>query len=163
MKILRIAIAVLSVSLLTVAYERSSAQSDSDPDLKLPSEIQLERVNHGCKDCDDHSITLRRDAGAIFADATVIRTNLPSKQQREGKLSAYYYNHLIALIKSQGVMDMDDTSARIDSLIVTMKISIGDRQKTIGPSSEGRVPPKLWGLYMAIDGAVAHTKWSDAK
>jgi hypothetical protein len=40
-----------------------------------------------------------------------------------------------------------------DSLVVKMNISIGDRHKAIQTSNEGEVPPKLWGLYMAIDGA----------
>jgi hypothetical protein len=143
----------------------ASTPTDDDPDLKLASEIRLERINSGCIDCDDHSLTLRRNAGDIFADAIVVRTNLHTKQQREGKLSAYYYNHLIQLIKSQGIMEMEDQYAMgwLDSLIVKMNISIGDRRKTIRTSSEGDVPLKLWGLYMAIDGAVARTKWNDAK
>ena len=170
MKPLRIVTVVLSVMLLcVVACKRTPSLptpgSDSDPDLKLASQIQLERINSGCTDCDDHSITLRRGAGDTFADAIVIRTNLHTKQQREGKLSAYYYNHLIGLIKSQGVMEMDDQYAMRweDSLIVRMNISIGNRHKTIRTSNEGEVPPKLWGLYMAIDGAIARTKWNDAK
>ena len=143
----------------------ASTPTDDDPDLKLASEIRLERIYSGCIDCDDHTLTLRRGAGDIFADATVVRTNLHTKQQRQGKLSAYYYNHLIGLIKSQGIMEMEDQYAMgwVDSLIVKMNISIGDRRKSIWTSSEGHVPHKLWGLYMAFDGAVAHTKWSDPK
>jgi hypothetical protein len=149
----------------TLNPSTASTPTDDDPDLKLESEIQLERVYSGCIDCDDHSLTLRRSAGDTFADAIVVRTNLHTKQQREGKLSAYYYNHLIELIKLQGVMEMEDQYAMgwLDSLIVKMNISIGDRRKTIRTSNEGKVPLKLWGLYMAIDGAVAHTKWNDAK
>ena len=170
MKLLRIAIVILSVGLLTtIGCKRNqnirNADADSDPDLKLASEIQLERVYSGCIDCDDHTLTLRRGAGDLFADATVIRTNLHTKQQREGKLSAYYYNHLIELIKSHGVMEMDDQYAMgwIDALIVRMTISIGDRHKTVRTSSEGKVPAKLWGFYMAIDGAATRTKWNDVK
>jgi hypothetical protein len=33
----------------------------------------------------------------------------------------------------------------------------------IRTTSEGNVPLKLWGFYMAIDGAAAHIKWDDAK
>lgn len=143
----------------------ASTPTDDDPDLTLASEIQLERVNSGCIDCDDHSLMLRRSAGDHFGDAIVVRTNLHTKQQREGKLSAYYYNHLIELIKSQGIMEMEDQYAMgwVDSLIVKINISLGDRRKTIRTSSEGKVPLKLWELYMAIDGVVARTKWNDAK
>ena len=170
MKLRRIVIGILGITLLSfVACKRSSkipaAGTDSDPELKVASEIQLERINSGCIDCDDHSLTFRRTAGDIFADATVVRMNLDTKQQREGKLSAYYYNRLIELIKSQGILDMDDRYAMgwLDSLVVKMNISIGDRHKAIQTSNEGEVPPKLWGLYMAIDGAAAHTKWNDTK
>jgi hypothetical protein len=50
-----------------------------------------------------------------------------------------------------------------DALVVKLTISIGDRHKTIRTANEGEVPLKLWGLYLAIDGAVARTKWNDAK
>ncbi len=169
MKFLRIAFVILSVALPTSAGCKripniAKATAGSDPELKLASEIQLERIYSGCTDCDDHSLTLRRGGGDIFADATVIRTNLHTKQQREGKLSAYYYNHLIELIKSQGVIEMEDRYAMgwFDSLVVRMDISIGNRRKTIRTSNEGEVPLKLWGAFMAIDGAVARTKWNDA-
>jgi hypothetical protein len=170
MNLLRIIIVVLVVALLGVtACKRSSkiptADANADPDLKLASEIELKRIHSGCIDCDDHTLTLRRGAGDIFADASVIRTNLHTKKQREGKLSAYYYNHLIELVKSQGVLNMNDEYAMgwLDSLIVTMRVSISNRQKTIRTSNEGEVPVQLWGIYMAVDGAVAYTKWSDAK
>jgi hypothetical protein len=142
-----------------------STPTDDDPRLKAPSEIQLVRINSGCIDCDDHSLTLRRAAGDIFADASVIRTDLHTKKQREGKLSAYYYNHLIELFESQGVMEMDDQYAMgwEDALVVKMTVSIGDRHKTIRTANEGEVPLKLWGWYMAIDGAAARTKWNDSK
>jgi hypothetical protein len=76
MKLLRIAIVILIVALLTSASCKRSpniadATADSDPELKLASEIQLERIYSGCIDCDDHSLTLRRSAGDIFANATV--------------------------------------------------------------------------------------------
>ena len=139
--------------------------TDVDPNLKPSSEIELRRINSGCSNCDDHSLVLRRSGGDIFADASVIRTDLHTQKQRTGTLSAYYYNHLIQLEKSEGIFDMDDQYAMgwMDSLVVTLNVSIGDRRKTIRTSNEGEVPLKLWGFYMAIDGAVARTKWNDAK
>ena len=138
--------------------------TDEEPDLKLASEIELRRIHSGCEGCDDHSLILRRDANNIFADAFVIRTDLNTKKQRTGTLYAYYYNHLIQLIKSESVLELDDEYAMnwVDSLIVTLKISIGDRHKMIRTTSEGDVPLKLWGFFMAVDGAAAHIKWNDA-
>lgn len=138
--------------------------TDEEPDLKLASEIELRRIYSGCNGCDDHSLILRRDANSIFTDASVVRTNLNTKKQRTGTLYAYYYNHLIQLVKSESVFEMEDEYAMewIDSLIVTLNISIGDRRKTIRTTSEGNVPLKLWGFYMAVDGAAAHIKWNDS-
>jgi|ERR1051326_42580 hypothetical protein len=170
MKLLPIVIVGLAIALLGIAAcKRGSkiptADANADSDLKLASVIELKRIHSGCIDCDDHSITLHRGAGNLFADAAVIRTDLHTNKQREGKLSAYYYNHLIELVKSQGVLEMNDEYATgwFDSLIVTMRVSIGDRKKTIRTSNEGEVPVPLWGIYMAVDGAVAYTKWNDAK
>jgi hypothetical protein len=139
--------------------------TDADPDLKLASEIELRRIYSGCRGCGDYSVTLRRAAGDIFADASAVRTDLNTNKQRRGTLSAYYYNHLIQLIESQGILEMGDQYAMgwEDALVVKMSISIGDRHKVIRTANEGEVPLKLWGLYLAIDGAVAQTKWNDAK
>ena len=138
--------------------------TDEDPDLKLASEIELRRIYSGCNGCDDHSLVLHREANNIFTDAAVIRTNLCTKKQRTGTLYAYYYNHLIQLIKSEDIFGMDNEYAMewIDSLIVTLNVSVGERRKTIHTTSEGNVPLKLWGFYMAVDGAAAHIKWDDA-
>jgi hypothetical protein len=139
--------------------------TDADPDLKTAAEIELRRIYSGCRGCGDYSVILRRGAGDIFADASVVRTELDTKKQRTGTLSGYYYNHLVQLIKSQGIFDMDDQYAMgwEDALVVKLTISIGDRHKIIRTANEGEVPLKLWGLYMAIDGAVAQTKWHGAK
>jgi hypothetical protein len=143
----------------------ANSPTDDDPDLKLASEIQLERTNSDCRGCDFHSIALRRTGGDIFADVFVLDTNLDTGKQREGKLSAYYYNHLLQLLKSEGFMEMDDQYAMLwfDALNVKMTVSIGNRRKTIRTSNEGQVPLQLWGLYMAFDGAVARTKWNDSR
>jgi hypothetical protein len=152
-------------NMVKAAQSPLATPTDADPDLKTSSEIELRRINSGCEGCDDYSLTLRRNAGDIFADASVTRMTLQTQKQRTGTLSAYYYNHLIQLIKSEGIMDMDDQYAMgwVDALVVKLTISIGDRHKIIRTANEGKVPLKLWGLYLAIDGAVAQTKWNDAK
>jgi hypothetical protein len=139
--------------------------TDDDPDLKLSSEIELRRVYSHCRGCGDYSITLRRATGDIFADASVIRTDLDTNRQRHGTLSSYYYTRLLQLIKSQGILEMDDKYAMgtFDATVVKLSISIGDRRKVILTADEGDVPLKLWGLYLAIDGAAAQTEWTEAK
>jgi hypothetical protein len=139
--------------------------TDDDPDLKLASEIELRRVYSNCRGCGDYSITLRRGAGDIHADASVNRTDLDTNRQRHGTLGAYYYKRLIQLIKSQGILEMEDKYAMgtFDATVVKLSISIGDRRKVILTADEGNVPLKLWGLYLALDGAVAQTEWNDAK
>lgn len=136
---------------------------EDDPVLQQPSEISLERIHSGCTDCNDHSLTLRRASGDKFAPAIVTNIDLHTKKQRQGELSAYYYNKLLQLINSQGFMEMNDEYAMnwADALIVRMSVSIGDKRKTIRTNNQGEVPPTLWGIYMAVDGAVAQTKWRD--
>jgi len=138
---------------------------ENDSDLSQPSEIQLERVFSGCIDCKDHALILRRRSGDKFAPASVTYTDLHTKKERQGELSAYYYNHLLQLIKAQGFMDMNNQYAMgwVDSLIVKISVLVGNKRKTIQTTNEGEVPPQLWGIYMAVDGAVTHTKWHDAE
>jgi hypothetical protein len=152
-------------SMISAVPAPLATPTDAEPDLKPASEIELRRIYSGCRGCGDYSLTLRRGGGDIFADASVIRTELDTKKQRQGTLDGYYYNHLIQLIKSQGVFEMEDGYEMewFDALVVRLNVSIGERHKTILTSNEGHVPLKLWGLYMAIDGAAAHTKWNDSK
>jgi hypothetical protein len=113
----------------------------------------------------DHSLALRRTAGDHFAAVSVVYTDLHTKKQRQGELSAYYYNKLLQLIKAQGFMEMNDEYAMgwLDSLIVKMSVMVGNKRKTIRTSNEGEVPLQLWGIYMAVDGAEAYTKWNDTQ
>src|SRR5436189_4318986 len=106
--------------------------TDADPDLKLVSEIELRRTNSYCRGC-NYSVTLRRAAGDIFADASVIRTDLDTNKQRHGTLYFGYYNNLIQLIKSQGILEMADEYAMgtFDAQVVKLSISIGERRKII--------------------------------
>jgi hypothetical protein len=147
------------------AYTYAAMQAGGDSVLEQPSELTLERIYSGCIGCPDNKVTLRRERGAKFNEAVVTYTDLNTKKQRQGKLSAYYYNNLLKLIEAQGYFDMKDEYAMgwEDSLIVNMSVTVGDKRKVIRTRNEGEVPLQLWGIYMAVDGAVAHTTWKDGK
>jgi hypothetical protein len=131
------------------------------PDFDLASEISFERIYDGCLDCRDRRIVLRRDALKKFDVATITETDLHSKKERHGKLRAYYFNNLLKLIEAQGYFNMNSQYAMgwADSLIVTISVRIGDKQKIIKTRSEGHVPIQLWGIYYAIDGALTNVIW----
>ena len=141
------------------------AQIRSDTSLAQTSEVRLERIYSGCKGCPDREVSLRRQSADQFADATVTETDLNTKKHREGKLSAYYYNNLLKLIEGQGYFEMKDEYEMgwEDSLIVNMSVMIGDKHKMIKTRNEGEVPTPLWGIYMAVDGALTRVTWSDEK
>src|SRR6267154_3676637 len=107
--------------------------TENDPDLSVPSEIYIERINSGCIDCGDHSISLSRTKHDKFASAVIVYTDLHTKKERRGELSAGYYNRLLQLAKTEKVMKMDDTYAMgwEDAQIVKMTVTIGSRRKTI--------------------------------
>lgn len=145
----------------TVELSESAQEAAETALFDSASEISLERIFDGCSNCPDRKVVLRRDASKRFENATVIQTDLHSKKERYGELSAYYFNNLLKLIEGQGYFSMNNGYAMewIDSLIVNIHVSIGDKHKTIRSRSEGHVPSQLWGIYYAIDGASANVKW----
>src|SRR5258707_4575837 len=86
-------------------------QAVNDQALNQVSEIVLERVYSGCKGCPDHRLTLTREKGGEFSDVKVTYVELHSKNQREGKLSAYYYNTLLKVLELQKYSDMNSEYA----------------------------------------------------
>ena len=49
-----------------------------------------ERIYDGCTGCGDRKIVFQRAYSKKFEEATVTETDLHSKTERQGKLSAYY-------------------------------------------------------------------------
>jgi hypothetical protein len=167
-----LAASVLFVFVLTVSCSSvgrkvavSSSPVWSDTTLNQPSEVTLERIYSGCNGCPDKKVSLRRQGVDQFADAIVSETDLHTKKQRQGKLSAYYYNNLLRLIEGQGYFEMKDEYEMgwEDSLIVNISVMIGDKHKLIKTRNEGEVPINLWGIYMAVDGALSHVTWGEGK
>ena len=50
-----------------------------------------------------------------------------------------------------------------DALRVTISVVSRGQRKTIETASEGDVPVKLWGIYMAVDGVVEKAQWQHGK
>jgi hypothetical protein len=135
------------------------AVADTVPD--LPSELTFERIYESCEDCPDRKVVLRREGSKKFEEAMVSETDLHTKEQRQGRLRAYYYNNLLRLIESQGFFDMKNEYAMgvMDAGIVTLSVSLGEKRKVVKTRSEGDVPIALWGIYYALDGSLANVKW----
>jgi hypothetical protein len=148
-----------AISLVTTCAKKPLADT---PD--LASEIILENVHDGCLDCPDRKVVLRREGTKKQEDAIVSETDLHTKKERVGRLGAYYYNNLLRLIESQGYFDMKGQYAMdwVDSKIVTISVSVGEKRKVIKTRSEGDVPIQLWGIYYALEGTLANVKWESS-
>ena len=138
-------------------------QTLKDQNLNQVSEIVLERVYSGCSDCPDHRLTLIREKDDEFSDVKVTYVELHSKTQREGKLLAYYYNTLLKVLELQKYSDMNNEYAMNweDAVQTKITVKLGETVKTIRTSNEGEVPIELRNIYLAIDGAASHVKWTD--
>lgn len=157
-----IAILPMACGALVLSLGQSMNQPVAAPSASQISEITIERIYDGCEDCPDHKIAIRREQSdpREYNEATVVYTER-AKKPRQGKLSAYYYDRLLKFIEAQKYFAMKDEYAMSweDSLIVRMSVVIGDKRKVIRTSSEGDVPIELWGVFMAVDGVAAKTKW----
>ena len=65
------------------------------------------------------------------------------------------------MIEAQDYFSLNNQYAMgwVDSVIVTISVSIGDKHKVIKTRSEGDVPIQLWGIYYALEGAATNVKW----
>jgi len=153
-------LAIIAVVLLVKNCAKQPVADTPD----LASEIILENVHDGCIDCPDRKVVLRREGSKKHEDAIVSETDLHTKKERVGRLRAYYYNNLLRLIESQGYFDMKGGYAMgwVDSKIVTLTVSVGEKRKVIKTRSEGDVPIQLWGIYYALEGALTNVKWESS-
>ena len=140
-------------------------QTLQDQNLNQVSEIVLERVYSGCKGCGDHRLTLTREKGDEFSDVKVTYVELHSTKQREGKLSAYYYNTLLKVLELQKYFDLNGEYAMgwEDALETKITVKLGETVKTVRTRNEGEAPIELRTIYLAIDGAASHATWTDGQ
>ena len=160
-----LAVSLLVVCSMCALTPNVTGQAEVDSLKDQYHEIALERIREVCLDCTDNKVILSRGRGNKFGDATVTYIDLRTKKQRQGKLSAYYFNNLLRFIESQGLFGMKDEYAMgwEDSTIVNLGVVSGDRHKTVKTRNEGEVPVQLWGIFMAIDGVVANAVWTGGK
>ena len=163
MRALRISLLTIIASVSLVSNSKMQTAVDSVSD--SPSEIILQRIFEGCEDCSDRKIVLERAKAKKFEEATVTETDLHTKKQRRGKLRPNFYNQLLRLVEAQGYFQMRDEYAMgwEDSTIVTLSVTLGAKRKIIKTRNEGEVPIQLWGIYYAIDGALANVKWESTQ
>ena len=140
-------------------------QTLKDHNLNQVSEIVLERVYSGCEGCGDHRLTLTREKGDEVSDVKATYVELHSNKQREGKLSAYYYNTLLKVLELQKYFDMNGEYAMgwEDALHTKINVKLGETVKTVRTRNEGEVPIELRTIYLAIDGIASHVIWTDGK
>ncbi len=166
-RLLTVSLAALLTAHAVFPFNREQSQTGREPKFTLITEIILERSFDMCLDCpnDSYKVIIQRGGSDIHKEVTVTYYNTKTKEQRQGNLSAYYYNNLIKLIEAQGYFEMKDGYALDweDSLKVNLSITKEGKRKTVRTSHEGEVPIQLWGIYMAIDGVLAKSKWKDGK
>jgi hypothetical protein len=137
---------MLIMSVTAVAVPLPMPQNNSEANSTRFTEITMERVWDNCIDCGDYKVFLRRDATGPYKDATVTYILTKSKEQRQGKLYAYFYNELTRLIESEGYFKLNDSycSGVVDTLITKTSVVRDGKRKTI-LNNAGRVPIELWG------------------
>jgi hypothetical protein len=134
------------------------------------SEITLERIWDNCIGCANYQVTLSKDGPDPYKDVSITYTETKTERsgglqtqstvQRKGKLESFYFHRLAILLESQGYFKLKDHygAGIIDTLIVkTSVVRDGNRRAVLNNAHEG--PIELWGIEMAIDGAIARVTW----
>ena len=161
----------LSLASLAVLGTLTSCRGNSKEQENLRiSEITLERIWTSCIGCGDYKVILRKEGSDPDKDVLVAyseaKTDLrsgglprQSTLQRKGRLRSSYFHRLAMLLDSQGYFELKEHyGGRIDTLIVkTTAVRDGIRKAVLDNSDEG--PIQLWGVEMAIDGALARVEW----
>ncbi len=151
---------ILILSVMAVAVAFSMPHSNSEANSIRFTEITMERIWDNCLDCGDYKVILRRDGIDPYKDATVTYILTKSKEQRQGRLYAYFYNDLTRLIESDGYFKLNDSYGLgvVDTLITKTSVVRDGKRKAI-LNNAGRAPIEVWGIEMAIDGVLARVKW----
>ena len=155
---------VISLALLissTAACGRgphgTKAQPPETSDADRITEISL-KVSYGWfEEPPDYKVTLRQDGTVTHVDAK-------TKKQRQGKLNTSYFHRLAKFIEAQRYFELEDVYGKgiTDADVFETSVVRRDAPKTVvNVGSAG--PPELFGIALAIEGAVSHTRWDEAK
>ena len=159
----------LAVFLLNECHSRGKINRDQG--FLSISEITLERIWDNCIGCANYKVTLSKDGPDPYKDVSITYTETKTESrsgglqtqstvQRKGKLGSFYFHRLAILLESQGYFKLKDHygAGIIDTLIVkTSVVRDGSRRAVLNNAQEG--PIELWGIEMAIDGAIARVTW----
>ena len=164
-----VSLPAFAVFLLTQCHR--TGKINEDQEFLRISEITLERIWDNCVTCANYRVTLSKDESDPYKDVSVtyMETKTASRSdgqhtqstvQRKGKLESFYFHRLAILLESQGYFKLKDHygAGIIDTLIVkTSVVRDGNRRAVLNNAHEG--PIELWGIEMAIDGAMARVTW----
>lgn len=134
----------------------TSATQRSSTDCAQVTEITLERTFSVCTDCAAYKVILSKQSRDSDKSVAVALTDLKRNQTRYGTLNESTFKQLCSLINSERYFELSDTYGEgvMDSVEVTSSVLKNGVRKTVVNRAE-KGPIELWGIEMAIEGAVA--------
>lgn len=160
-------ILIFSIALCLYGPILLSCRSQTTTNLSETSlqitEITLERTYSGCTDCRAYRIVISNHSTPLVDTVSVTFTNLKTNQTQEGNLPRSTFEQLSKLIERQRYFELSNAygEAVMDSVSVTTSVSKNGVRKTVIDKAE-MGPIELWGIEMAIEGAVANVNWQVA-
>jgi hypothetical protein len=129
-----------------------TAQAGSDQ----ITEITLERTFSVCTDCPAYKIILTKESANSDKSIVVVVSDLKTNLSRQGTLNEATFRQLCRLIDRERYFELSDAYGEgvMDSVEVTSSVLKNGVRKTIVNRAE-KGPIELWGIEMAIEGAVA--------
>jgi hypothetical protein len=123
------------------------------------TEITLERTFSVCTDCPAYKVVLGQQSRTADSIAVAL-TDLKTNRTRQGTLNKSTFDQLCRLIDSEHYFELSNAYGEgiVDTGDVTTSVLENGIRKTILNRGE-KGPIGLWGIEMAIDGAVASATW----
>ena len=120
------------------------------------TEITLERTFSVCTDCPAYKVILSKQTRDSDKTVAIALTDLKKNHTRYGTLNESTFEQLCRLIDNERYFELSDTYGEgvMDSVEVTSSVLKNGVRKTIVNRAE-KGPIELWGIEMAIEGAVA--------
>ena len=144
---------------VTQPPETSSTQRSS-VECGQVTEITLERTFSACTDCPAYKVILSRLPRTADSSIAVALTDLKTNRTRQGTVNESTFEQLCRLIDSEHYFELSNAYGEgiLDTGDVTTSVVEKGIRKTILNRGE-KGPIGLWGIEMAIDGALASATW----
>lgn len=157
---LSVALSIYAPFILNCRSQTTTELSEGVPQI---TEITLERTYSGCTDCRAYRVVISNRSKTLVDSVPVHFTNLKTNETQEGKLPTSTFEQLSRLIDRQRYFELANAygEAVMDSVTVTTSVLKNGVRKTVINRAENG-PIELWGIEMAIEGAVASVNWSSA-